>query len=326
MTFEALTYMGINAPLYKKRGLCDIVKFIAALLVVNGHLMIFGNPDSELTPFMNLGACSVSVFFFFSGYGLMTSYAQKGESYLQGFFRRRIFKVLIPFMTAYAVTLPVYALLKGSIDWLMVLETLDWGGPYLKFSWYVTEIVALYCLFYFIMKLKVTMNAKLWLLTIAVVLSMGVMVALHQSSWYVISLPGFIIGIWFWKYEPSLSKLVSNNYFLSLMVVLWFFTWQWQFLGRDILPAYRWEYMSYFVYNACFVLAVIGLIYKIRYTFPISGVIYSSYEIYLMQNCAFIITGSIVSTFELYWIMSMALSVGIGFGMHKLDSRLTRIL
>lgn len=69
--------------LSQKRSLCDWVRYIAALLIVNGHLFLFYNPESILTPYMNLGACCVSIFFFFSGYGLMTSYERKGDAYLK---------------------------------------------------------------------------------------------------------------------------------------------------------------------------------------------------------------------------------------------------
>lgn len=256
-------------PLHKKRELCALTKYVAALIVVNGHLFIFGNPESPLTPFMNLGACCVSIFFFFSGYGLMTSYRHKGELYLQGFFGHRMSKVILPLLTAYIVTLPVYAHLKGSINWQNVLETISWGGPYLRFSWYVTEIVVLYVIFFLVMRPAYPIRTKRILLTMSVLILMVLLIVARQPNWYIISLPGFIVGIWFEEYEDRLSKLLSVNAILIASTAIWFFTWQWNLIGANYLAEYRWVYLSYYIYNIAFVCMVVGVISKINITPPI---------------------------------------------------------
>lgn len=117
--------------LSNKRIITDITKFMAALLVVNGHTFMYYSGMPELSCWMNLGAQCVSLFLFFSAYGLMCAYEKRGEAYLQGFIPRRIGRILIPWVTAYIVSLSVYALFQGTIDWGDVLSTLYWGGPYL---------------------------------------------------------------------------------------------------------------------------------------------------------------------------------------------------
>lgn len=311
--------------LSQKRVLCDWVKYIAALLVVNGHLFIFSNPESEFSKFMNLGACCVSIFFFFSGYGLMTSQRQKGDAYLKGFFRRRILKVLMPLFTAYAITLPVYALLRGPIDWMTVFKTLTWGGPYLRYSWFVTEILVLYAVFYIVMKTKCGIECKRNVLTLLVLVIMALFMITRQPVWYIISLPGFIMGIWFQAYEDKLSGILSKDFILLTSVVIWFFTWQWQLIGHDMLTAYRWEYLSYYIYNIAFVAMVVGLVCKLKITPPDLHIMRSSYEVYLMQNCAFIIISVLSLPFVAYWIMAICTTILIGFFVHNLNSRLYKM-
>lgn len=51
-----------------------------------------------LSQFEFLGAPIVAVFFFLSGYGLMKSLRVKGTSYLDGFLRKRMTKVLLPLL------------------------------------------------------------------------------------------------------------------------------------------------------------------------------------------------------------------------------------
>ncbi len=305
-----------------KRVLCDWVKYIAALLVVNGHLFIFSNPDSPLSPFMNLGACCVSMFFFFSGYGLMTSYINNGNRYLEGFFRRRLMKVLLPLLTAYVITLPVYALLRGAVDWRMVLKTLAWGGPYLRYSWYVTEIVVLYVVFFLVMRRKSRVDTKRIALTAIVLLMMALLIVTRQPNWYIVSVPGFLIGVWYQAYEERLSRFLSQNCILVISSLVWFFTWQWNLAGREILAAYRWEYMSYYACNMAFVCMIAGVLCRINATLPDSRIIKSSYEVYLMQNCAFIVSSALAVSFAERWFLSIVLAMFIGYSAHNLNRKL----
>lgn len=308
-----------------KRVLCDWVKYIAALLIVNGHVFLFPKPDSPFSPFMNMGACSVSVFFFFSGYGLMTRYIISGNAYLKGFFKRRIIKILLPLLTAYAITLPVYALLRGPVDWRTFWNTLLWGGPYLRYSWYVTEIVVLYGVFFFIMRIKGRVDAKRVIITIIVLLLIGLLIVTKQPNWYVISTPAFILGVWFQAYEEKLSILLSQNFMLAASCLVWFFTWQWRLVGQNIFSAYKWEYLSYYICNIAFVCMIAGLLCRMKIRLPNSRVIKSSYEVYLMQNCIFIMLSALSVPFIGYWLLSIVSAIFVGYMVHCLNGKLYSI-
>jgi peptidoglycan/LPS O-acetylase OafA/YrhL len=245
----------------EKKELCNVVKFITALLVINGHLFLFGFDDANVSRFMNLGAYCVSIFFFFSGYGLTYSYQTKGRAYLSGFFSKRLLRVIIPLITAYAVTLPIYSFLRGPIEWKTVLNTLIWGGPYLKFSWYVTEIIVVYAIFYLTMILPFRYDVKLRFLTGAIVTMMAVLLVCHQPIWYVESLPGFIIGIWYQKYEGDVLQKISYTKLvlaLAFFCLIWLFTWQWDLCGGQILTQYRFAFIALFVSNISFTLFVVN--------------------------------------------------------------------
>jgi membrane-bound acyltransferase YfiQ involved in biofilm formation len=249
------------SPLCEKKELCNSVKFVAALLVVNGHLFTFGYDDYNVARFMNLGAYCVSIFFFFSGYGLTYSFSSKGRAYLSGFFSKRLLRVVLPLVVAYAVTLPVYALLRGPVELKTVVSTLVWGGPYLKFSWYVTEIIVVYVLFYVTMILPCRYAIKLRILTCLVAMMMILLLVCHQPIWYVESLPGFVIGIWYQKYEGEIlrklnySKLVSA---LLLFALVWLFSWQWDLCCGKVLTQYRYAFVAIFVSNIAFTLFVVS--------------------------------------------------------------------
>ena len=79
----------------------------------------------------------------------------------------------------------VYRIVVGEIDWHTVFSTFYWGGPFLRFSWYVTEIVLLYLFFYVIMRSSVSKQHKIYILTFLILLMMGVLIATKQPIWSV---------------------------------------------------------------------------------------------------------------------------------------------
>ncbi|MCM1405584.1 MAG: acyltransferase [[Clostridium] fimetarium] len=255
------------SPLNRKQDICAIAKYIAALLVVNGHMFLFNGGPAEMTGFMNLGACCVGLFFFFSGYGLTYSYRTKGDAYLKNFFRKRYIRLLIPLVTAYLITLPIYAVCKGPIKAETLATTLIWGGPYLKFSWYVSEIAVVYLLFFIAMKIGSTYRLKLLILTTLIVaLTLGLLIT-RQPLWYAVSLPGLIIGIWYGEYETRIISQITTKRLRLLtfgFASLWIFFWQWSILGAPILAAYRYAFAASFLSVIFFALTAICLLLCVK--------------------------------------------------------------
>lgn len=70
------------------------LKGILAVLIVMYHTM------RGIIIVENWGYVIVSMFMFVTGYGLMASYANKGEVYLQTYFRHRFLKLLPPLVLA----------------------------------------------------------------------------------------------------------------------------------------------------------------------------------------------------------------------------------
>ena len=286
-----------------------MAKFLAALAVVNGHIFLFGNYDGILVRFMNLGACCVALFFFFSGYGLVFSYRKKGNDYLKSFLTHRLGKVVLPLIVAYAITLPVYAMQKGPINWYLLVETLGWGGPYLKYSWYVTEIIGVYVLFYVSMKNKMQLNSKLLILSMLVLIFMGV--------------------IWWQRYEEKvLSFLKKCNVPVLILVVagMWFVVWQWPITGKNLLQAYRYEFAAMFVSAGLFPVLIALVIGAMRITPSDCCVTRSYYEIYLVQNCAMIIASSIAGSFASYWVYTMVAVLLISAIQFQIDRQIYKLI
>ena len=316
-----------------KRTTTDITKFIAALLVVNGHTFMYYSGMPEVARWLNLGAQCVSLFLFFSAYGLMCAYEKKGDAYLQGFLPRRIGRILIPLVTAYVLSLAVYALFQGAIDWGDVLSTLYWGGPYLKFSWYVTEIAILYSLFYACARHNKSSKQLAMSLSVAVLLLVTLMFATRQPSWYLNGLPCFVLGIWYQRYEKQLIRIVEKHRSVLqiglLLCFLVFFQWRFVRNASPVLSAYRYEYVAMYLSNLFFVSLIIiciNSINRIQLTTRMGGAIYSFYEIYLVQNAVMIAVTSFDLPFVGHWLLIMVSSVVMGYVMYRINAKISSLI
>lgn len=318
-----------------QRYLTNTVKFIAALLVVNGHTFMYYSGMPDISRWINIGAQCVSLFLFLSAYGLMCAYQQKGDKYLQGFLTRRLGRILLPLLTAYAIALPVFEIFRGAVDWTDVLLTLYWGGLYLKFSWYVTEILVLYLLFYSCAKLSKSPKQLMHMLTFAVIALMAVMIATQQPLWYINGLPCFIFGLWYQHYEEKILAVSDKGKWLLIiaMAVIFLFLFQWRFI-RDAVPAlsaYRYEYAAIYLSNVFFVCLIVCLltahnVHKHSFvpsTPPHSGnslVINSFYEIYLIQNPVMLIVTSFALPFGWTWFLIMLGTIVMGVLMNRINN------
>ena len=122
------------------------IKGLLALLIIIHHLSIYIKDTILLKVFTIVGAIAVSAFFFYSGYGLMTSYLKK-ENYLKDFWNKRIMKIVIPYIIAIIFTILAY-LLTRQLSLRKIFNSLVEGEPVVRFSWYVLAIIILYVVFY----------------------------------------------------------------------------------------------------------------------------------------------------------------------------------
>ena len=122
------------------------LKGLLAVLIVLHHLT-YEIKNPLLQPFHSWGAPIVSVFFFISGYGLMTSYKNKGEQYLSDFVKRRMFDaVILPFLLALLLYRCMATGLPNIADAISLLATK--GITTLPNSWFVFAILYSYATFY----------------------------------------------------------------------------------------------------------------------------------------------------------------------------------
>lgn len=94
-----------------------------------------------LTDFCLWGPPSVACFFLLSGYGLAVSYEKKGASYLDGFFRKRLMRLLLPLLIM-TIIYQGWKMWRGMFD---VVSMINEPSP---MSWFIYALLIWYVIFY----------------------------------------------------------------------------------------------------------------------------------------------------------------------------------
>lgn len=121
---------------------------IAALMVVIYHVACNLREVRLFSQTLIWGDIAVAQFFFLSGYGLMISYINKGNKYIDGFIGKRFVKLLPAFLIA-VIGYEIYQSTNVNHSTIKSFTSIVHGGTILPDSWFVITIL-IYYLFFFI--------------------------------------------------------------------------------------------------------------------------------------------------------------------------------
>ena len=200
------------------------IKGLLAILIIMHHLSIYIKDVILFKILTIIGIIAVSAFFFYSGYGLMTSYLKK-ESYLKDFLNKRIMKIVIPYIIAIIFTGLAY-LLTRQLTPRKIFNSLVEGEPIVRFSWYVLAIIILYVVFYLsakFLKKKKMINIAVFGGTILYCIVVNNV--LGFNNWWVNSCFAFFIGIFWASYKERYAITLKDKnkiirYAIILLIIL----------------------------------------------------------------------------------------------------------
>ncbi|MBQ7340040.1 MAG: acyltransferase [Clostridia bacterium] len=168
-----------------------------------------------------LGYLSVALFFFLSGYGLMTQYQKRGNNYLKGFLLTRV----LPLYLVYIVFVFFYwganTLLGQTVSTKQLLQSFLFGETIISKRWYFQAILVWYVLFYFSFRFVKKDNVKIMLLIVSFVFYLALCLVMKlPSTWY----EGcfcIIIGVLWAKFKDKIDNFLSmKKYLLFLFFTL----------------------------------------------------------------------------------------------------------
>lgn len=180
---------------------------ILSVLIVLQHLSGYYTAPGFMAIFKHIGFIVVGVFFFLSGYGLMSSRLHKAD-YMINFLKRRIVKLIVPFWVANLLYATIFWVIgyEFTVEKLM-LSMLGIGiftengminGP----SWYISVQVILYILFFLAYRKNIRHVCFMFLF---VLLTMALV--LYGDELYWRSILAFPVGMLWAIYKQEIANI-----------------------------------------------------------------------------------------------------------------------
>jgi len=187
------------------------VKGISIVVVILHHLAGKISGPGHFFAFTRYGYLAVSIFFFLSGYSLMSSVIAN-PAYIDNFFRRRFTRVYFPVIAVNAITLVLYRFIYG-YNWsaagiLKNITGVELIDPVL---WFVNAILILYVVFYIAFRFF-SRRAGIILVTAYSLFYFIICICLGYGAWWYNTAFCFPMGvIAAYKYK-ELTGFMQKNY------------------------------------------------------------------------------------------------------------------
>ena len=221
-----------------------IMQGITAVCIIFHHLSQYiteyGNVwKGPITIFSNMGIFFTTIFFFCSGYGLITSYKTKPD-YLKTFFKKRIPTVLIPFMLSNIIYLVFVGLYFKNVESMLEGIASFFGLILINTNtWFLVEILILYVAFYFVFKNIKKTGKAMAVMGIFVVALITISLFLGHGGYWFMGEWWYNTTIFFWvgmlvaQYYDKMLAFVKKHYKWLLPVTIVLFLAA--FAGEEIV-------------------------------------------------------------------------------------------
>ena len=219
------------------------------------------------------GVLCVAIYFFLSGYGLITSMKYK-NNYLKGFLFKRFVRLLVPVYIAECFYLLVNILLEGTIKVKEIYELLFFW-EYVSFSWFVLSIGVVYIMFY--LSFSRFKRYKHGLVCFLFFLGGGYILCFFAgiNEIYYKCIPAVILGALYGEYYFFINKYFRKYYAFIILIIFFLLL-----LSRNMSPLGK---NGIFSIAMCLVLILLCLKFTIRskVTQFLSN---NSYELYIIHG------------------------------------------
>ena len=315
----------------EQRGVTQLAKLVAAIVVVLGHQVVFycKTLPSTFSAEIPSGALCVAFFLFMSGYGLMYGQLKRNERPTLKWLQKRMPKLIVPALTAMVFYLAVAVSLGKDMVWMDVVKYGFLSHQNLPYGWYVTEILLLYFIFWLAFR-YVREDYALHAVAVIVLLAMGVMIIRQSPVWYIQGLPCFLMGLYLAHWEVSKSSAISLHIhegvqiklFMSAIVVLFFLLSRFDLVQTwlPVLNKWRYMYVSFFVEKVVLISVLIYLFMRLPKCDKMLNRGGYFYEIYLVQGGTLLLCREFVQNDWLFLLIGMIVTVMVAKWMSLINA------
>ncbi len=250
----------------------NIIKGVFVLLVLLGHAVTYVKMDGALdatyiTLKEHLHQMVVSVFFLYSGYGMMKSILKKRYGYIKGIPLKRFLIVFLNFDIAVGLYLIVWAILGTTFDIKTILYSLVGWTSVGNSNWYMFAIFGLYILMYvsFIhlrwCGKKGAIYAGTAIFTVLTMLFVLWEIRMGLPNWYYNTMILMPAGCWYALLQKPIEKVVMKNDYSYALAAVVLFVGYWLSYGA------RWSggIERYTIWALFFVAVVLFITMKVSF-------------------------------------------------------------
>lgn len=321
-------------PAYMDRDSTESAKGILAVLIMLAHMRFYitlsDSPVDTLytSIILFVGQSMVSLFFFYSGYGILTSYSKK-KNYLDSFINNRVFRILVHFDLAVILYWIMSFIIDGKPVSFNNLALAFLGLKSLGNScWYAFVIILTYLFAYFALRIC---RGKRWVAT-AIVTGLIILFAVYakyskfEPHWYDTALC-FPLGMVYAMLKDKIDAFMMKRNFIYypiavISVALYVSSSIYYRTSFDIHLAVFKNLMAVIAW--CFVTMKISFNNKI-----LRWLGAHSFSIYMAHRIPMIILGHLLPegfNYILYSAISFAIAIPFAFLLEKLFALTDKIL
>lgn len=232
-------------PDYISRESTQAVKGIFVLLVFLRHykscVSLTGALDRPFLKLNNwLGQLIVVLFFFYSGYGVYTSYRKKGVDYAKAIPKKRVLTTLVHFDLAVCVYLLADALMgiRYSGEWI-VSAFFAWQSVG-NSNWFIWAILVLYLMSWAVLRF---LPAGAWQPAALTAMSLLYVILFHRaypdSWWWYDTIFCYAVGMWYGLFREKIEESLSKERNFWVVFALLLAAGRFLFYWRNHLAAYE---------------------------------------------------------------------------------------
>lgn len=250
----------------------NLIKGVFVLLVLLGHAAPYCKLDgaldqSYITLKEHLHQMVVSVFFLYSGYGMMKSILKKGYDYIKDIPLKRFLIVLLNFDIAVCLYLIVGAFLGQTFDGKTILFSLIGWESVGNSNWYMFAIFGLYILMFFSFILlrwcekRGAIYVGTAIFTVLTMLFVMWEIRMGLPNWYYNTMILMPVGCWYALLQKPIEKFVMKNDYAYALVGVFLFVGYWLSYGN------RWSggIERYTIWALFFVAVVVFITMKVSF-------------------------------------------------------------
>lgn len=248
---------------YMSANMTNSIKGFFLIMVFLSH--IYGYTDFNNTyldvPYQTIrkitGQCIVTMFLFYSGFGMMESIKKKGENYINAIPFKRFLNVLFQFDTAVICFWIYRVLIQGNHYSAkhMILTFVAWNGIG-NSNWYIFCVLWIYIFLYLSGKVfwKGEKSYKYIIMSVFIcsIIYMAVMNKVGREHWWYDTILSFPFGMAFSVYRTNIENVVSENrktWIYSLLISMISFYLLYAYKGTNIVI-----YEGYIMSFVCMIL------------------------------------------------------------------------